>query len=103
VTESDFVKMTSERIKKRLHISGLTTKITIDDIVSRFESFGTVSDTTGFGQLNAVGTPRPFAFLTLETSKDRLARCLASLSGTTWKGARLRVGEARPDWKERSL
>lgn len=90
-----------ETVSKRLHISGLTPALTASDIKSRFSAFGTVSDITGFGSLDANGNTKKFAYLTLIATEDKLRRCLSSLSGTVWKGAKLRIGDARPDYKER--
>lgn len=88
-------------VSKRLHISGLTPALTAADVQSRFSVFGTVTDISGFGNLDAVGNPKKFAYLTLDATEDKLRRCLSSLSGTVWKGAKLRVGDAKPDYKER--
>ncbi|KAI0705020.1 hypothetical protein C8T65DRAFT_578067 [Cerioporus squamosus] len=90
-----------EAITKRIHISGLTPAITAEDLSQRLSSFGTVTAIEGFGLLDAVGQPRKFAYATLETTKGKLARCMNLLSGVTWKGAKLRLGEAKPDYRER--
>ncbi|KAJ1306461.1 hypothetical protein OPQ81_007464 [Rhizoctonia solani] len=85
----------------RLHISGLTPSISASDLKQRFSTFGEVSDVDGVGKLDGVGRPRKFAYLTLETTQPKLARCMNLLSGSTWKGAKLRIGEAKPDYKAR--
>jgi len=90
-----------EKVLKRLHISGLTPSLSASDISSRFSSFGTVSNLSGFGSLDANGDPKKFAYLTLEATEEKLQKCLSSTSGTVWKGARLRVGNAKLDYKER--
>ncbi|KAI0741329.1 hypothetical protein C8Q80DRAFT_1259810 [Daedaleopsis nitida] len=90
-----------EVITKRIHISGLTPAITAKDLTDRFTSFGTVTSIDGFGKLDGVGQPRKYAYATLETTKGKLARCMNLLSGVTWKGAKLRLGEAKPDFRER--
>ncbi|KAI9060938.1 hypothetical protein FKP32DRAFT_1577040 [Trametes sanguinea] len=90
-----------EVITKRIHISGLTPAITAKDLNDRLGSFGTVKSLDGLGLLDAVGQPRKFAYATLETTKAKLARCMNLLSGVTWKGAKLRLGEAKPDFRER--
>jgi hypothetical protein len=110
----------SELISKRLHISGLTAALSSHDLERRLAAFGTVIALDGFGKLDAVGQPRKFAYVTLETTKSQLSRCMWSqpfrsiglivvllslgmnvLSGSTWKGAKLRIGEAKPDFHER--
>ncbi|KAF8803942.1 hypothetical protein BYT27DRAFT_7108757 [Phlegmacium glaucopus] len=88
-------------ITKRLLISGLTTSITADDISRRLTTFGTVKALDGFGLPDGVGQPRKFGYVTLETTTGKLAKCMNLLSGSTWKGAKLRFGEAKPDFRER--
>jgi RNA recognition motif-containing protein len=112
-----------ERISKRLHVSGLTPSITPADLSERFGKFGTVKALDGFGLLDGLGAPRRFGYVTLETTKPQLARCTSHtrllhtgclvtsdggppigmnlLSGSTWKGAKLRIGAAKPDFRER--
>ncbi|CAE6451779.1 unnamed protein product [Rhizoctonia solani] len=85
----------------RLHISGLTPSISATDLKQRFSTFGEVQNVDGVGKLDGVGMPRKFAYLTLATTQPKLARCMNLLSGSTWKGAKLRIGEAKPDYKTR--
>ncbi|KAG8717074.1 hypothetical protein FRC09_014769 [Ceratobasidium sp. 395] len=85
----------------RLHISGLTPLITQNDLKQRFSTFGEVKDVDGVGKLDGLGQPRKFAYVTLESTQAKLARCMNLLSGSTWKGAKLRIGEAKPDYKAR--
>ncbi|KAG5727721.1 hypothetical protein E4T56_gene20741 [Termitomyces sp. T112] len=90
-----------EIIVKRLHISGLTPALTSEDISRRLSTFGTVKAVDGFGQLDGLGQPRKFGYVTLETTQEKLSRCLNLLSGSTWKAAKLRIGEAKPDFASR--
>ncbi|KAI0923693.1 hypothetical protein AcV5_009169 [Taiwanofungus camphoratus] len=90
-----------ETIIKRLHISGLNSSISATDLSQRLGMFGSVKALDGFGLVDAVGQPRKFGYVTLETTKSKLARCLNLLSGVVWKGAKLRIGEAKPDFRER--
>jgi len=90
-----------EVITKRLHVSGLTPAITPGELSQRLGSFGTIKALDGFGLLDAVGQPRKFGYVTLETTKKKVDRCMNILSGVTWKGAKLRIGEAKPDFRER--
>ncbi|KAG2366931.1 hypothetical protein BDR07DRAFT_1606528 [Suillus spraguei] len=94
--------MSTETITKRLHISGLTTPaITPADLAKRLGAFGRVISLDGFGKLDALGQPRPFGYATIEGRRTDLARCVNVLSGTVWKGAKLRIGDAKPDFRER--
>ncbi|KAF8624143.1 hypothetical protein AX17_007206 [Amanita inopinata Kibby_2008] len=88
-------------VTKRLHISGLTPALSASDISQRLSSFGTVKAMDGFGALDGVGKPRKFGYVTMEATPVKLAKCLTLLSGTTWKGAKLRIGEAKPDFSKR--
>ncbi|KAI6008647.1 hypothetical protein EDC04DRAFT_3146340 [Pisolithus marmoratus] len=88
-------------VTKRLHISGLTPSITSTDVLRRLSTFGSVKSLDGFGKLDALGNPRPFAYATLEGKEKDLARCMNVLSGSTWKGTKLRIGEAKPDYRQR--
>ncbi|ESK94936.1 ribosome biogenesis protein nop6 [Moniliophthora roreri MCA 2997] len=93
----------SGTVTKRLHVSGLTSSLTPADLSTRFSSFGTVKSLDGFGLLDGVGNPRKFGYVTLEATPAALKRCLTALSGTTWKGAKLRIGEARPEYRQRLM
>ncbi|KIK16218.1 hypothetical protein PISMIDRAFT_15971, partial [Pisolithus microcarpus 441] len=95
--------MTEEEmvVTKRLHISGLTPSITSTDILHRLSTFGTVKSLDGLGKLDALGDPRPFAYVTLQGKEKGVTKCMNVLSGSTWKGTRLRIGEAKPDYRQR--
>ncbi|RDB27670.1 putative RNA-binding protein P16F5.06 [Hypsizygus marmoreus] len=93
--------MEDATITKKLHISGLTPALTPEDLSKRLSTFGTVKSLDGFGLQDGLGQPRKFGYVTLETTTGKLARCLNLLSGSTWKGAKLRIGEAKPDFAER--
>jgi hypothetical protein len=101
-----------EVISKRPQISGLTPAIFIEDISPRLGPFGSVTALDGLGKC-ALGQPRKFAYPILQTIKPQLSRCASTtrplvpsvfltivtgmngLSGSTWKGARLHIGEAK--------
>ncbi|KAG6371858.1 hypothetical protein JVT61DRAFT_8855 [Boletus reticuloceps] len=93
--------MSDPLLTKRLHISGLTPSITPADLDRRLSSFGKVKAMNGFGARDALGDPRKFGFVTMEISAKELVKCLNVLSGSTWKGTKLRIGEAKPDFRER--
>lgn len=63
-----------DTVTKRLHIGGLTPTITLEHLRDRFKSFGTVLEVEETG-LNALGEPRPFAYLTLETTPVQYRKC----------------------------
>ncbi|KAJ3848724.1 hypothetical protein EV368DRAFT_48734 [Lentinula lateritia] len=93
----------SEPVTKRLHISGLTPSLTPADLSARLSHFGTVKSLDGFGLLDGVGQPRKYGYVTMETTSGSLKKCLSTLSGTTYKGAKMRIGEAKPDFAERII
>ncbi|TFK37040.1 hypothetical protein BDQ12DRAFT_699252 [Crucibulum laeve] len=88
-------------ITKRLHVSGLTPTISAEDINKRLSTFGTVRSVDGVGLLDGLGQPRKFGYVTIETTTGKLAKCMNLLSGSTWKGTKLRIGEAKADFAER--
>ncbi|KAF9517099.1 hypothetical protein BS47DRAFT_568503 [Hydnum rufescens UP504] len=88
-------------LRRRLIVSGLTPAITKDALSQRLTSFGIVESIDGVGSLDGNGHPRKFAHLTLVTTKAKLSRCITALTGSSWKGTRLRVGEARPTLTEK--
>ncbi|KAK0472681.1 hypothetical protein EDD18DRAFT_423240 [Armillaria luteobubalina] len=90
-----------ETITKRLHISGLTPSLSPADLSKRLSTFGTVKALDGFELLDGVGQPRKFGYATLEATPAQLAKCFNVLSGSTWKGAKLRIGDAKPDFAQR--
>ena len=63
-------------ITKRLLISGLTSAITSHDLSHRLGTFGTVAALDGLGKLDALGQPRKFAYVTLQTTKTQLSKCI---------------------------
>ncbi|GAC97795.1 hypothetical protein PHSY_005382 [Pseudozyma hubeiensis SY62] len=86
---------------KRLHISGLTASFSKEDLERRFSTFGTVVALDGLGKRDALGQFRPYAYLTLQAPPQQIQRCMNLLSGSVWKGATLRIGEAKPDFQQR--
>ncbi|KAK0480930.1 hypothetical protein IW261DRAFT_1475321 [Armillaria novae-zelandiae] len=90
-----------ETITKRLHISGLTPSLSPADLSKKLSTFGIVKALDGFELLDGVGQPRKFGYATLEATPAQLAKCLNILSGSTWKGAKLRIGDAKPDFAQR--
>ncbi|ODN88789.1 hypothetical protein L198_06591 [Cryptococcus wingfieldii CBS 7118] len=91
---------TQDQVTKRLHISGLKPEITAAHLRDRFSLFGSVSDVEEL-QPDALGDPRPFTYLTLQTTPAQLKRCLNTMSGSHWRGALLRIAEAKPKFDAR--
>ncbi|EST08256.2 Nucleolar protein 12 [Kalmanozyma brasiliensis GHG001] len=87
--------------QKRLHISGLTSAFSKEDLMRRFSTFGNVVALDGLGKRDALGQFRPYAYLTLQAPPQQIKRCMNLLSGSVWKGATLRIGEAKPDYQQR--
>src|ERR1700730_15855912 len=117
----------TEPVERRLHISGLSPNITPADISERLSKFGTVKAVDGFGLLDGVGLPRKCGYITICMTPMALKECKppaqlwypayrmphirSSLncslsgqnifSGSTYRGAKLRITEAVPDFRER--
>ncbi len=88
--------------RKRLIISGLTESFSQEDLNRRFSTFGEVVALNGLGKRDALGQFRPYVYLTLEAPPQQIKRCMNLLSGSVWKGATLRIGEAKPDYQNAS-
>lgn len=94
---------------RRIHISGLGGQFSRGELERRLAGYGEVLDFDGceahhvdaVGAYLLTGNPRKFAFATLRTTPAQLAKCMNTLSGVLWKGARLRVSEAKPQWDVR--
>jgi hypothetical protein len=67
--------MDSEVVTKRLHISGLTPALTIDDLSRRLGSYGSVKALDGFGKLDGLGQPRKYGYITLEAKASQIQKC----------------------------
>lgn len=70
--------MTSE--EKRIIVSGLTRTISTSDLTSRFSAFGVVKAVDGLGKLDALGQPRKYAYVTLESTPAMHAKCIYTSS-----------------------
>ncbi|KAK4050762.1 hypothetical protein OIO90_004984 [Microbotryomycetes sp. JL221] len=91
-------------VVKRLHLSGLAPSVKPQDLAQRFASFGQVKggpEAIGGLGLDGNGQPRTFAFLTLETTQRQLKKCMSMLSGSMWKGHKLKIAFAKPDYPRR--
>ncbi|KAJ6614139.1 hypothetical protein B0H10DRAFT_2221605 [Mycena sp. CBHHK59/15] len=99
--------MSSTNITKRLHISfnpsvpSSTPQELAKSLATHFGKFGTVKSVDGLGELDGVGMPRKFGFVSIEGTEGSIAKCVNSLSGSTWKGVKVRVGDAKPDFDQR--
>lgn len=91
---------TSSPLVVRLHISGLdSARVTPTDLETRFNTFGQALSISRWPPpLNAVGQPQNFAYVTLKSTPEQIHRCMNLLSGTMWKGGKIRVAEAKKDW-----
>ena len=101
-------------MKKRLHVAGLAPGVSASDLTQRLGTFGTVIVVDSAGTVDGLGRPR---LVTFEVKGTQLARCMCPLlaqfrsdpratgmnlsSGTAWKRAKLRVGEAKPGFCKR--
>ncbi|KZT21154.1 hypothetical protein NEOLEDRAFT_1158301 [Neolentinus lepideus HHB14362 ss-1] len=94
--------VSSSTVTKRLHISGVTPSIKPEDLAARFQAFGVnATSVEGFDKLDAVGQPRGYGYVEVVGKEEGVKRCITALSGTIWKGAKLRIGDAKPDFRER--
>lgn len=99
--EEDHPHQEKDVAQKRLLVSGLTESFSEEELVRRFSTFGDVLALDGLGKRDALGQFRPYAYLTLRAPQQQIQRCMNLLSGSVWKGATLRIGEAKPDYQQR--
>ena len=62
----------------RLHVSGINTKITKEDIINRFNKFGSVLNVDDI-TLDGNGDPRPYTFVDFDTTTSELNKCKCPL------------------------
>ncbi|KAJ7066104.1 hypothetical protein C8F01DRAFT_1218396 [Mycena amicta] len=98
---------TPAKITKRLHVSfapSIPASGSAElqkSLTAHFGKFGTVKSVDGLGELDGVGRPRKFGFISIEGPEASITKCVNSLSGSIWKGVKVRVGDARPDYSQR--
>lgn len=88
--------MTTER---RLYISGIGPTVTPAEMHARLSQYGSVVGDVSWNDKDA-STSGAFLHCTMALDAGGWSR-LRRLSGTTFKGGRLSVAEARPDWRTR--
>ncbi|KAJ7694599.1 hypothetical protein B0H17DRAFT_1159120 [Mycena rosella] len=94
-------------ITRRLHISftpsvpSSSSEELAKSLTTHLSKFGTVKSVDGLGKQDSVGLPRKFGFISIEGAEASIAKCVNSLSGSIWKGVKVRVGDARPDFEQR--
>ncbi|KAJ7198917.1 hypothetical protein B0H12DRAFT_1244741 [Mycena haematopus] len=99
----------SANITKRLHIS-FTPSVPVNgpeelakSLTAHFGKFGSLKSVDGLEELDGVGMPKKFGFISIEGSEAGITKCVNSLSGSIWKGVKVRVGDARPDFDQRII
>ncbi|KAF7310083.1 hypothetical protein MIND_00381600 [Mycena indigotica] len=86
---------------KRRNSGGLGSADLKKSLATHFSKFGTVKSVDGLGQLDGVGQPRKFGYISIEGAEASITKCVNSLSGSIWKGVKVRVGDAKPDYSQR--
>mmetsp|Transcript_20867 Transcript_20867/g.52664 ORF Transcript_20867/g.52664 Transcript_20867/m.52664 type:complete len:404 (-) Transcript_20867:84-1295(-) len=90
----------------RLYVGGLPEDITSADVVARFTPFGSVDELQLAPQKYAGMYSRPgcrgFGYVKFRPKDDKsLSRCLSLYNGCAWRGRKLRVELAQPDFRSR--
>lgn len=84
---------------RRLFIKGLPADIGEAELESRFKSFGSVSQVSL--ARNSDGSCRGFGHLTMEAEEAGWKKCLTALNGSSWKGGKIKIEDAKEDYKTR--
>ncbi|CAG8598191.1 6966_t:CDS:10, partial [Paraglomus brasilianum] len=85
---------------KRVYIGGLSKDVIEEDIANRLRPFGSISNVDIIYQ-QETGESRGFAYVTIKTTSTLWKKCVSTLNGTIWKGMKLRIEDAKPDYKQR--
>jgi hypothetical protein len=81
---------------KRVYVGGLTETVTSSDLENLFLKFGSVSEAS----VHLKNQSR-FGYVTVEVTPENDKRMMSLLNGTKWKGATLKVQEAKATFSEK--
>ncbi|BFZ62173.1 hypothetical protein YB2330_003255 [Saitoella coloradoensis] len=87
----------SVAVEKRIFVGGLTPSIPVSDIESRLKSFGQILKPVELVNKNDV---QIFAYTTINITGAQWGKLRQYLNGSKYKGATLRIEEAKPSWKD---
>ena len=89
----------------RLYVGGLPATISVEELRCRFERFGEVQEIGMPNEKFPVNPERPgnrgFAFVSLLTTKSFVTSCITTYSGCVWRGSKLYIAVALPNFKDR--
>ncbi|RKP11167.1 hypothetical protein THASP1DRAFT_27084 [Thamnocephalis sphaerospora] len=90
----------AQALRQRVYLGGLASSVQPADVQQRLQSFGAVSDVV-IARDHTGEHCRGFAYVTLDTTEHNWKRCVTMLNGTKWKGSKLRIEKAKPDFAEK--
>ncbi|VEU20568.1 DEKNAAC101428 [Brettanomyces naardenensis] len=95
--------MTDRSRTLRLHVGGLSKSLVedISDLEDRFSKVGTI--VTPFEIRHKPVAEYNYAYVTMRLTKEELRKLQSSFNGVQYKGSKLTIGLARPDYHERWL
>ncbi|KAJ3215148.1 nucleolar protein 8 [Dinochytrium kinnereticum] len=83
---------------RRLYVGGLDESVTEKELADRLRPFGTVAN-IDLRPGNQVF--RGFSYITATMTKANVKKCISAYAHSTWRGMKLRIEEAKPDYQER--
>ena len=91
-----------------MFVGGLAPEVQVHELRAKFESFGRVREVEilleKFDNDNErTRLCRGFAFVNLEARTSDVERCISTLNHCTWKGRRITVAFAKPNFKDRAM
>lgn len=95
-----FSSMLVTGVRMRLYVKGLSGQVTASDLGELFGRYGSVSD--AFTALDSSGHCRGFGFVSMDLDDSSCFKCISALNGSTWKGLKLQIERAGPDFQESS-
>ncbi|KAG7882533.1 hypothetical protein KL938_002956 [Ogataea parapolymorpha] len=89
--------------KRRIYVGSMSKSLAENprDLEQRFERFGKV--VRGFEIHHKEVQDYYYGYITLQIPEDQLKKLKRSFNGVTYKGSKLAIQEAKPDYKERWL
>ncbi|ESW97631.1 hypothetical protein KL918_003004 [Ogataea parapolymorpha] len=89
--------------KRRIYVGSMSKSLAENprDLEQRFEKFGKV--VRGFEIHHKEVLDYYYGYITLQIPEDQLKKLKRSFNGVTYKGSKLAIQEAKPDYKERWL
>ncbi|ESO99503.1 hypothetical protein LOTGIDRAFT_231108, partial [Lottia gigantea] len=87
---------------RRLHIGGLSSEVTVDELKEKFNSFGTIQDVEIKTKKDVYGEDfNTFAYINIISDESALNKCFSIFNKAKWKGRSLQIHLAKEHFLKR--